>query len=253
LVESTGKKEVNQRNLNFVAKYWYYKGLKDEAVYKKVEEFCLSNDKEFNLIINRIKIKSAVSHAKRYGLRLDTIPVYISQDELKRIEKLDNEIYEKIIFIMLVCARYFRYNISRKRVRKNKNVNVLYSNQKVKDILFLAGVKATKKEWNKIKHDLCVKGYISPTIVSKDKFALSFSELNEETPNRMGVIDYRNIIAYYQQYRGEFMIHCSSCGVLTIRKGGNHKMCLSCSRENRKLLVRKNVQCNRFKNKWKIN
>lgn len=231
LIENKNIKEISQRNLNFIAKYIRQQGkISDKELQKRLEEYCLRNNKNFNLVTNHYKIKNAINHSKRYSLRSEPIPVSVCKSDLDKIATINNYKYEKIIFVSLVCAKYFKYHLSRNRMSKKiVPSETLYSNQKIKDIMELAGVKLTKKEWNIAKHILCVGGYISPTIYSTEKFALWLEEKN--MIDGIVVIDYRNVISYYQMFKGERMITCCECGVMCLRTGRNQKMCKGCAKK----------------------
>ena len=229
-----GTKDLSQRELNFLAKFYRQeKKISDNELRLKLEEFCLKNNKKFNLVTNHFKIKNSINHSKRYSLRVEPIPVSVCLSDLKKIEAINNYKYEKLIFTALVCAKYFKYHISRNRMSKKMQPSeTLYSNQKIKDLMELSGVKLTVKEWNIAKHELCVRGYLSPTIYSKEKFGLWLEEKN--MIDGIIVIDYRNVVAYYQQFKGEKMINCEKCGVLCLRTGSRQTMCKKCSEISRK-------------------
>jgi hypothetical protein len=234
-----GTDKISQRDLNFLAKFWKQEGLTQHETQLKLAEFCLDNDPYFNLIINRIRLKRAINHAENFLLRKPG-DILIHQMELDIISKINNYKYEKIIFCMLVCAKYYREYPSRKTVRYSRYTQGIYNNQKIKDIIDISATAMTKKEWRIAKHELTKIGILTPTIIDPNRFALGFNQI----PNMPAIIisDYRNIVGYYQIYKGDNMIYCIECNVITSKRGNNHRMCDSCSKEKRRILVNENVR-----------
>jgi hypothetical protein len=228
---------IYQRDLNFLAKLWDYENCPPSEIRKNLIDFCLKNDPYFNMIQNRLKLKRAISHAKRYKLRFPDF-IEISRSELDLIKSINNYKYEKIIFCMLVCGKYFKTHPANKIVKDYIYREMLFNNQKIKDIFRIADIRMTIEEWNKAKHELTLMCVLAPTITNANKFGLGFKEDDSECV--MTINDFRNIIGYYQEYCGESMINCEKCGVLMTKKGHNHKYCPCCWEKEQKELWRKN-------------
>jgi len=222
--------EVTQRDLNILAKYWKSKGDTKNKIQTQLENFCLDNDSYYNLIVNRIQIKRAINHSEIYMMRYPH-PIIINSDELLIIESINNYDYEKIIFVMLVCAKYFKLHPARRNLHTTQYSEELYNNQKIRDIIELSGVKMTKLEWRVAKHELTKTGIITPTIIDANKFALGIKSIVSDEV--IVVKDFRSIVAYYQQYKGDTMVICEECNTLIIKRGQNHKLCNDCA-ANRK-------------------
>lgn len=234
-----GTEKITQRDLNYLAKYWDYHNETQSQIHENLKDFCLKNDKYFNVVQGRTMIRRALSQAKNYHLRIP-IPISITTSEIESIQSLKNYKYEKYLFAMLVSARFFKVHRSKKSPKKNKFDNYLYSNASMKDIKDLAGVAMTYKEWDILKHELTVSGLISPTRLGKNCWNIGFE--NSDSPIAIEISDYKNIISYYQEYCGEQMIVCSSCGTKTLKKSNRHKYCNNCWKEIRKEKVRLNVR-----------
>ena len=227
-----GVNKLVQKDLNLLAVYWEYKGEKLSQIKNNIESFCLKNDKYFNLVQSSKMIKRALSYVRNNKLRFPT-PIIITQNELNAIIKIDNYNNQKFLFAMLICAKFFKNHQSRKKITKSKYSNTLYSNNSIKDVQELAGVKFTIRYWTKLKHELTTMSLISPTIIGSKRWAIGFTDDNSDLC--LIIEDYRNIIAYYQEYHGDKMIECEECGVKIAKKSGRHKLCKKCYKENQKL------------------
>ena len=234
-----GVKKLFQRDLNYLAKYWEYKGESYENIQKNIEVFCIRNNEDFNVIQSSEMIYRALTHAKNNYLRFPT-PIIITQAEVNTIRSLDDYRKEKFLFIMLLCAKYFKTHKSTKHPKRSKFDNTLYSNSSIKYIKEIARVEFTRKEWKELKHELTIKGLISPTIFGSNYWAVGFR--NENSEPCFIINDYRNIIAYYQEYCGEVMVDCENCGVRTSKKSYRHDLCRICFQEKRKEKINNNAK-----------
>lgn len=237
-----GVDKLYQRDLNMLAKYWEYEKCKKSEIEKNIIDFCKKNDGNFNEIQSYKMIKYALRYARKNFLRFPT-PIEITLAELNAIKDLNDFKKEKFLFTMLVCAKFFQKHDSRKLVADKalNNQQQLYSNIGIRDIANLAGVKFTKKEWKLFKHELTLRSLISPTIVGSNRWAIGFvGGFVDE--NAIIIDDYRNPVAYYEEWRGKNIICCEKCGVKTIKNSNNHRMCKKCWSEKRKEDVRMNVK-----------
>lgn len=231
--------EITQRDLNILAKYWKSKGDSKSKIQSQLEKFCLDNDSYYNLIVNRLQIKRALAHSENYVMRYPS-DIFINSDELAIIESINNYNYEKIIFVMLVCAKYFKSHSARKNTHTSNYSAELYNNQKIKDIIELSGIKMTRLEWRLAKHELTKTGIITPTIIDANKFALGIK--TTVLDKIITVKDFRNIIAYYQQYKGDPMFICEECNTLNVKRGQNHKLCNDCAATRKRKMVKEYVK-----------
>lgn len=213
---------IYQRDLNYLSSYWF-ESFGQKGVTDKLKEWCLKQDPEYNLIINRHKIKNAISHGKKYALR-KLVTIAVSEGELKSIQKIEDYKIQKIIFCMLITAKFFKYNNSRKIPRtKPENIGVYY-NKAIRDIWKLAGVQVSRKEWKEARRRLYDLGLVSPTLTGKYKLIF----VDDASKPVLAVEDYRNVVGYYQEFVGENVIRCDKCGKMFLKKSNRHKMCKRC-------------------------
>jgi hypothetical protein len=230
IIES-GVDRIAQRDLNYVAKYYDSQCLPKCKVQEGVESFCIKSNPDFNVIQNRIKIKRALTNCKDNKLRVPE-PIHITEKELITIGSVLDYRKEKLLFCMLVTAKFFKYHSSKKKPDENRRDVDLYINQPIKDLIELSGTKFSMKDWKVLKHEFCVAALLSPTRVSASRFAIGFDDRISDA--FISVNDYRNVVGYYQQYRGESMISCDVCNVLIAKKSNRHSMCPDCWKEHRK-------------------
>jgi hypothetical protein len=226
-----GVKKITQKDLNLLSAYWKYKGESTEQIRKNIEEFCLKTDKNFNIIQSYKIIKRALRYCQNNILRFPT-PITITKQEIISIQSVNDYKKEKFLFAMIVCAKFFKAHPSRKKITRSKYSDMLYSNNKIKDIQEIAGVKFSGKYWKELKHEFTLQGLISPTIVGSKRWAIGFNDDNSEPC--LVIEDYRNIISYYQQYSGENMTECINCNVLIAKKSNRHSMCFRCWKNKKK-------------------
>jgi hypothetical protein len=238
-IQRENVKRITQRDLNYLAKFWEYEGVDYENISKNIEVFCIRNDRNFNAIQSAKIIQRAVTHAKNNYLRFPT-PIVITQAEVDTIRSLDNYTQEKFLFSMLVCAKYFKQHKSLKKKRRSKYDNTLYSNSSIKDIKEIARVKFTNEYWKQLKHEFTVKGLISPTIFGSNSWAIGFWK--DDSKPCLTIADYRNPIAYYQEYCGEVMIYCDNCRVRTAKRSNRHLLCKKCFKEQQRNFTKKRVK-----------
>jgi len=228
-----GVKAIKQRDLNFISKLFYEKGLKIPEIREKIEDFCLKTDKNFNLIQSYKMINRALSHAKNNHLRVPD-EVIITEDEYNKILTLDNYQEEKFLFAMLVSAKFFKNHRSKIKQKQSKYDQTLYSNSSIRDIQELAGTHFTKKEWREIKRKFTQLGFINPTIIGSNCWAMGIC--NDTSYPLFVIRDFRNIIAYYQEEKGDNMINCINCNVRMKKNSGAHILCRNCSTEKRRYI-----------------
>ena len=114
-----GVDRLRRRDLNYLAKYWDYNGLSESEIEKKLIEFCLKNDENFNEIQNYDFYHRATIHSRNNALRFPT-PINITESEIQSIQLIDRDLsgvdkykIQKFLFTMLIVAKFFKYRVSR--------------------------------------------------------------------------------------------------------------------------------------------
>jgi hypothetical protein len=117
---------MNFKDLSILAKYFKYLGKNRTQIKKDLIDFCYKYNPEFNEIIHNKYIEGALNATKKYKLVLP-MTVNITKGEIEIIKTLHNYKYEKIIFVMLVMAKFYKDNcifVNDKTLEKYK-INIM--------------------------------------------------------------------------------------------------------------------------------
>lgn len=226
-------KNIYQRDLNYLAKYWKEQDLSARQIENNLIEWCKKQDPQYNAIVNHERFKKAILHSNNYGLR-KPVTITMTIKEMDAIKQLEDYRHQKIAFIMLLIACYFKYNKTKKKPEVAALKWGVYCNAYFKDVLKMAGVSLTKKEVMEAKHALKEAGLIGATRKGPNSFRINFYE--DQSNVVLAITDYRNPIAYFQRYMGESVIECEDCGILIVQKKWNHTRCKDCSKKRLLLL-----------------
>ena len=236
------QKKILLQDLKLLAAYFFEKNNNNDEIIKNIEEYCLKIDKNFNKIQNFKILEKSLKYALRNHLR-KPIPISITKSELQSIQSLDNYMDEKFLFMMLVTAKFYKFNKSINKPKSNKYDTTLYSNCSIKEIQKWAGISFTKTYWKEFKNRLTTKGIISPTIFGANSWAMGIWD--QDSKPEIIIEDFRNPIAYYQEYCGDRMIECNKCHVKISQNSNRHAMCKNCWKEINREQIRKRVEKHR--------
>jgi hypothetical protein len=212
---------MSSQDLSILARYLKYIGKNKPQIRIDLIEFCTKYNPEFNEVIYDKKIRWVINTCDKYKLRI-AMDIMITENEWNIINDVKNYKYEKILFVMLAIAKYFKYNrirIHQDKVKVNDN---FYVNAKFTDILKQAKVNVSKLERNQIMFELNKTGLIEATL--NGAYKINF--INENSGSAILINDVDNIINY-------FPIHCIQCGVRMDKKSYKHDMCSDCYKEYR--------------------
>ena len=212
---------MSQNDLNILAKYLRFIGKKPRQIKSDLEQFCIKHNPSFNMVVSGYKIKKAINLSKKYKLRLH-IDVPITKKELQTIREIENYRYEKILFVMLVIAKYFGLR------KQNYKEKVFFVKERFTYILSLAKIHVSKVERYKIHYDLEQTKLIETTL--SNSFIINFVDCDGSP--EIVVHDTNKIADFYWPA-------CASCGKPYKKRGGNHKMCDECWKERNKDLWKK--------------
>lgn len=233
---------MDYRDLSILAKYFKYIGKNKTQIRKSLLEFCEKFTPNFNEILSRNKIEDAIKTSDEYGLRL-SIDVPVTSAEIDIIKNCGDYKRQKILFVMLVIAKYFKYNNTRFAPRDSKYDNDFYINDTFINILKIAKVNVSKFERRDILYDLEQSQLITSKKTKRDiSFKVNF--ICEDSDNSIVINDMNNIIGFYPFY-------CEKCGKET-KKSKMRNICDQCYEEKR-LLDMRNINKIRYEKKKNIN
>jgi hypothetical protein len=217
------------KDIIILAKYWKYLDFETHDIHRKLNEYCLKTDTQFNFCINGWKIKKALNSIKQYRLRT-TFPIKITKAEVYAIKQWDNYNYQKILFVLLCWAKFLKYSNTRiKLSTRLRNINDFFVNEKLSNIIKIARVSMRKSDRNKMLHDFFIAGILDGTSYN----SLKIKCVVENSDPEILVTDYENIVLYWQRYCGERVMGCS-CGRLFIQRNIRNGKCRKCWKEDRR-------------------
>lgn len=240
LLQNGYTKFVSLKELSILAKY-----LREEEGlgFKKIEdslvEFCSRYNPNFNAVKNAKFIQRAVNSAKNYLLRRPEA-VIITQAEMARIREIKNFQYEKILFVMLVIGKFFKFGTKRK-VNQKASLMGYFSNVKLSDITLLAKVRLNKPQRNEMLHYLYTEGYIDTTYTG----GLRLCYADDKSPVEIIITEYDDIVSYYKPV-------CEECGKVIERSFRRKYICEDCVLEQQRNAVKERVKRSRDKRKQKL-
>ena len=233
LIEDGFENFVSYSDILILAKYYWYKGFETKQIEEKIIEFYKKYNPYYLKRMVDGMIRSATKRSKRHGLRLP-IDIYVTQREVAQIRNLKNYKHEKICFVMLVVSRANKIAFKSSSPR-------YYVNQNFSEMMFMAKVRGNKKERDKIKHELRLKGMIiapEPNKKAKDIggeiYELLF--IDESSDKEIIVNDMNDIIGFYPQ-------KCIDCGKeMSIGWNRKRETCDKCYEIYRKASENKRVK-----------
>jgi hypothetical protein len=211
-------KFMSNIDLTILAKYFKYIGKTEDQISEDLYHFCRTHNPEFNEIIFRGNIESAIKNSRKRPLLIpQSIPV--TQKEIDTIKSINNYNAEKVLFILLIVAKHYRINLG---------WHDYIANIKRTEIFTRAKVCALKKDKDILLTILDRDfGLTDAVVLRKIKnMSLRLTFVDEESNPIFYVNDFDNIIDFYPQY-------CSNCGKEIQRKKNNkkNKFCNECWKE----------------------
>jgi len=221
LLQSGFKKFMSFKDLSILAKYYEYLGENKGKISKLLYLFCEKFNPEFNDVVYYKMIRNAVNSTNKMTLRVE-MPVNISQTELDFVKGATDVDTQKILFCMLVLAKFYHEN----SVRKNPKINEKYAdryyvNIKFNEILKMAKVYLKKVDREAMLHSLRVLGYIKETF--NGGYEVMFVDI-AATEHVIIVDDLDHMVDFLPFY-------CEDCGE-KIKANKRHNKCPSCYKEH---------------------
>jgi hypothetical protein len=183
----------------------------------------------FNRLSYEEKIYSIVARTQQSELRLPK-PIPVTINEINKIRELKNYRHEKIVFTLLVLAKYYRLTNTSKDIIHNQ----YFINIKFNSIYRLA--HTSKKKGENIPYILYKGGYLIDTN-KLNVYRIAFTDTDDQSDPYVIVDDMENIVGFYKPY-------CCECGKTIEKKSNRQQMCDDCWKEHRTIQNRENF------NRW---
>ena len=230
---------MNYQDLSVLAKYFKYIGQNRIQIKQSLLDFCKKFVPNFNEILSRKKINDAIDTSQEYSLRLP-IDVNVTESELDIIKSCGDYKRQKILFVMLVIAKYFKYNDTRLTPKNSgEHDNDFYVNDTFINVLKMAKVNVSRIERMNLLYDLEQSNLITtinPPRKNKKKknnnnnISYRVNFIYDDSDTSIIVKDMNDIVKFYPFY-------CEKCGK-EINKAKRHNLCLGCYEEKRKEIIK---------------
>lgn len=222
LLKNGFSKFMSYRDLLILAKYYRWTGLEYKEIEIKLEDFCLRYNPLYNKVKNRWRIVKAVNGAKKNNLRLP-FSIVITENEIKRILSIKNRKYERVLFAILVLAKYYKFSIGKNKENQKPEKIGYYLSFDFEDIALAAKVNFTQKKMIECFHKLYLAGYYKLT-----KYGSMMIDYADDSSTPMIEVTDINDISSFLPYL------CTECGKIITRTGNRKIMCDECYAEKKK-------------------
>lgn len=221
------------RTLTILIKYFKNMGLTDEEIYNELVDHMtdaydgFTEDDWRDKILDLIAIYTTEEHAL-----LDINAIHITESEMARIEEANNEVLERILFVMLVYCKV-------KQAMRNHDSN--WITEDMKEICGEAKVARSMEKQAELFRQLMQMGYfnMSRKIGSLSKELLY---VDNTSPVAITITSFDDFILDYHIYKGKKVINCKECGKRVMAKGRNSKYCAECAKESERQRVKRSMK-----------
>ena len=217
----------------------------EKYIENSLIDFSTKHFADFNYTKNYKDIDIAIENTRDRKL-LIPIKIPITRTEYEKLLDIDNDEYRRIIFVMLVESKYFKFNnVSMIDEEINKNT-MFFVSMPYKDVMKAAKVKSSKEKQKESMYYLFQNGFFGRTAI-KDLFYVKIVDINKNPEDVVEwIFDYDHLDLHYERIFTESKIsECKHCGCL-FRQGakGNRQYCYKHRGYNKKgLRFGKCVDC----------
>lgn len=163
-------------------------------------------------------VEKYAGNADKYKL-VECDGVWITENELCRIESLHNKVLERLCFTLLCLAKFGNF--------KNPD-NHNWVAESGSEIYRLANISASAFDRELKINALRELGLIA-FAKRVDNLKIQVMYIDENSENKLFIKDFRALGNEYLLYKGESCLKCSNCGLLIKRKSNRQKYCKECS------------------------
>lgn len=221
MIEQNKVSNKPSETISMMIKYHKGENVIKDNVYDIINEYMLKNYKYYNKTKWKDMIERYIDdiYEKDYKLvQIKYIPV--SSSELDKIKSIQNKRLERLMFTMLVIAKY--YNII--NVNNNSWVNL-----KDKEIFKIANFNIPTKTQCLLINDLYSQKLIEYSKkVDNVNNRVTFIDNKDET---IEVNDLRDLGYFYDKYMGYTKLkQCEVCGKMFKASNNKNKYCTTCAK-----------------------
>lgn len=198
----------------------------NQSIECELRAFCERACLDFNYTTKYQDIDFALEYSCKYKLKLPR-PLPITQREWNSIMSVPNENYRKMLFIMLVDAKYYKYfSTSVENDKQIDNDTVFYVRMTRSEIQKAAKVKyANQSEKDFFLGCINRKGLFDISDSKLCSWYIKFVDISNENIIE-SITDYDHLDLYYEKLSGGKIGKCEYCGNLF--KQGKTKPSIYC-------------------------
>lgn len=227
--------------LTIYAKWLKYLGETDEYIEKDLIKFAKEHDENFNYQIHYYKIDNALKNMSEYSLRLP-ITTIVTKNEWDSICRVSDERFRRVLFIMLVVAKFLKNNDTWIGEKERNYLQDLYGLFCVSDtdIYKLAHVSFNPKtDRDKMFREFHKLG-LAKFMARKSSYRY-VTFVDDDSEPFIEINDYKHLIWYYDRQTGvDNIFECSLCGGLFKKRTNNQIYCSdNCLKTSKKNWKRK--------------
>lgn len=204
--------------LQLVGSYLREKGYSEKDIEEELHRIAKKSFNDYNKIKMYKTIDYIVKRSKARRLKSAT-PVIVTQNEIKTILAERNVKCEKLMFVYLVLAKYYK---------SNSNTSNYYVGCKDNDIFNLCDMYVKKQEKLDLMHYLTTKGYIIPTLSRSS--IVNYVDENSKVALEI-VPDETMVYRFEKEYLDGIFINCTICGKLVKKTNNRVKYCKNCAQQ----------------------
>lgn len=198
----------------------------NQSIECELRAFCERACLDFNYTTKYQDIDFALEYSCKYKLKLPR-PLPITQREWNSIMSVSNENYRKMLFIMLVDAKYYKYfSTSVENDKQIDNDTVFYVRMTRSEIQKAAKVKyANQSEKDFFLGCINRKGLFDISDSKLCSWYIKFVDISDKDIIEY-ITDYDHLDLYYEKLSGGRIGKCEKCGKLFKQnKNGTAKYC----------------------------
>ena len=188
----------------------------DSQIEKELRAFCNRYYIDFNYVVKFQDIDDAVANSRLFKLKLP-LPTPITKKEWETICKIDNDNYRRMLFVMLVDAKYHRlHSISIENSATITEDTLFYCHMSKRDIYKAGGCKFENAE-EKLFSLGCLyrEGLFDITNNKYRSWFVKFVDISENPDDVLDyIIDYDHLNLHYDRLMGKRIGQCKICNKL---------------------------------------
>lgn len=213
----------------------------NQSIECELRAFCERACLDFNYTTKYQDIDFALEYSCKYKLKLPR-PLPITQREWNSIMSVSNENYRKMLFIMLVDAKYYKYfSTSVENAKRIDNDTVFYIRMTRSEIQKAAKVKyANHSEKAFFLGCINRKGLFDISDSKLCSWYIKFVDISDKDIIEY-ITDYEHLDLYYEKLSGKKIGKCEKCGKLF--KQNKYKNAKFCNKHRGEKMIIQTLTC----------